>query len=331
MLQVMDSVVPDTVYRVWTDDMLGGPERCEHFCLPSGIGDISWVVSKIWSLQQRTGKNIILHASGRDQPNRGGDFIQLLGKYFKWGGYLHDRESWEVIIQSMPPDLPARMGDGPWTNFPKIKNLSANIHLELGNTINSWHPRLPIDYHYDIWVGKYQMDTARRVMGGLTRPIFAVYVSNRAKDHLKKGGWNLWSEEEWINFLVGVGETPEVSQGSFVLIGADYDADKTQSVGDELVRRGKNVKYCVGRHLGAALCCLKLSNYFFGYPGGLGIIANVIHLPGIMLLPWYLEVLERAYADPVDMDNCRYRAWSNPKPSEVLDWFKNVGMVQALL
>ena len=86
----------------------------------------------------------------------------------------------------------------------------------------------------------------------------------------------------------------------------------------------------IAQPLGMALHCLARSNYCFSYPSGIGILANVLHTPGLMLLPWLLSGLEKAYADPCDLASQRYRAWANPSPEQAFEWFKNVSMPQLL-
>jgi len=292
-----------------------------RLCLPSGIGDISWIYSKIHALKSTLGREVLVYVAG-DEPKRGGDFIQLLPNV-KWGGYLHDRDSWMVHSQCLPSCWSDKIGLGPFL-YPQILNISSNIHLEMAMPIKDWLPQLPIDYHYDIHVSKECSNEAEDILSDMPDPVFCVYVSNRDKDNIKKGGWSLWDRDNWYYFLR---EVKKETKGSFVFIGAEYDRDKTEDI-MKLMKNYKT-KAVIGYKLGTAICCMSKSRYFFSYPSGLGIIANVLRIPTLMLLPWYIKELENVYADPQDIANGLYRAWASPKMEDALHWWKEVGKIQA--
>lgn len=295
-----------------------------QLCLPGGIGDISWVYSKIKHLKNVTGREVVVYVAGQDKPNRGGDLVQLLPEV-KWGGYLNDRNSFNVIIQSIPADWPLTVGGIGLFHKPEILNLAANIHLESGRLISSWIPLLPTDYHYQLKISPEDISKAYQIMNGASCPI-AVYLSNRSKEKQVQGGWNLWSSSEWIKFLKKFSEIDHCENATFIFLGAEYDRDKTEEVSAKLSSLGHKVKIVIGENLGVALECLRKSKYFFAYPSGIGILANVVRTPGVMMLPWILKGLEKSYADPEDLAYNRYKAWAQPEMEEMLRWVKNIGI-----
>src|SRR3989344_2833558 len=304
-----------------------GPQPCCQFICPAGIGDFSWIYSKICHIRPQFGKEVIIQMPS-EQPQRGADFVEIL-RYVKWGGYRNDKNSWEVLIQSLPSEWPPQMGWGPLCQLVPI-HLAANIHLEMGRPLAEWLPGLPTNYHYPLALTVDTINQAEKIISELPRPIFAVYVSNRDKDNIKAGGWSLWGQEEWVGFLRSVIALPECRAGSFVLLGAEWDRDKTEILANNLRGLGNRVATLIAQPLGLALRCLERSNYFFGYPSGIGILANVLRTPGVMLLPWLLNKLEKTYADPHDMALNFYKAWPAAKPNDVFDWFSNIGMPQVL-
>lgn len=309
--------------KIWTVDELGGWDKAIHLCAPSGIGDISWVYSKIRHLPAMIGKQVLLSVSGRDKPNRGGDFIQLLPDV-RWGGYLDDRESWQVISQCWPPDWMDHWGVGCFHHdFPQ--NISPNIFLEMGGKLKDWMPKLPTDYHYAINTDEYRAE-ADKLLDMQKAPFICVYVSNRSKETQKTGGWFLWDSTEWVDFLVCILNTEIAKNATLVMLGAEYDTDKTMEVAEGLFKRAAVVPVVVlGKPLGLALEVMRRCHYGFWYPSGLGILGNVLRVSGVMLLPWILKGLEEAYADPVDIGLQKYRAWADPSPADVLDWFLRRG------
>ncbi len=314
--------------KVWTVEELGGWDKVIHLCAPSGIGDISWVYSKIRHLPALLGRKVILSVSGKDKPNRGGDFIQLLPDVH-WGGYLDDRESWQVISQCWPADWVDHWGVGCFCH-DFVQNVSPNIHLEMGGKLQNWMPKLPTDYHYGIDTGKHK-EEADAMLKDVKSPMICVYVSNRGKDQQKMGGWFLWSTEEWVDFLWAVMNTEKCKKASLIFLGADYDSDKTWEVANGLFKKTAIMPTVVlGKPLGLALEIMRRCHYGFWYPSGLGILGNVLRVPGVMLLPWILKGLENAYADPHDIAWSQYRAWADPSPAEVLDWFIRRGQYHGL-
>ena len=305
------------------------PQGAVRFCVPGGIGDISWVYGKLRHLSQTSGRAVILHAPAEDQPQRAYDFIRLLPDVF-WGGYLPGRTSWEVHAQSLPAEWPLTAGWGPLIQ-PLTLNLSANLHLELGRPLREWLPLLPVDYHYPLCFPAKEAQEAAELELNWPKPRIAVYVSNREKERQRAGGWDLWSTLEWLDFLTQIAGAVRV--GSFVFLGAEWDRDKTEFIATELRQRTAHLKVAtvLGRPLGVALSVLSRCQYCFAYPSGIGVLANVLQVPALMLLPRLLKGLETAYADPVQLATGYYRAWADPRPAEALEWFLKVGSVAAQL
>lgn len=289
-----------------------------RLCLPAGIGDCSWVYSKIGSLSQLTGYPVVVHLP-KDEPRRGGEFLKMAPNIL-WGGYLEDRDSWDVISQAAPADWLSHMGVWPWRRTG-ILNLSCNIHLEQGRTLADFMPALPTDYHYPLQFSEEDEREAAAIMEALPRPCLAVYVSNRDKDRLIPEGWALWNAGQWawtLEALAGEGVR------SFVFLGAEYDRDKSTDVVSLMQARGFQVGTCLGRPLGTALACLRDADFGIAFPSGIGIMMNVLRTPGLMLLPNHLKGMEQSYADPEDLRAGTYRAWTNPAPREAVEWFRGL-------
>lgn len=319
--------------KVYTVAELGGPTKCVHYCLPGGIGDISWIYTKWCNFSRMTGWKVLWSVAGKDKPLRGGDLVQLLPEVY-WGGYLEDRESWQVHSQCLPTKWPDTMGGFGFLVKPYVQNLSANIHLELGNPLSEWMPMLPINYHYSLGIKPDDQRAAESLIASMSKPTIAVYVSNRDKDNQKNCGWALWDVDTWCKFLNDILHTPGCENASFVFLGAEYDRDKTTAVCNQLgiymsPATEKRRQLLIGESLGKALWSIAKCNYMFAYPGGLGILANVLRVPSMMMLPWLLKKLETVYADPLDMASGLHKVWADPKPAEVLEWFRKIGGVMS--
>ena len=311
--------------KIWTAGELG--PNTIHLVMPPGIGDISWCYSKLRHLKHLLGRPVLFQIPD-ENPQRGGDFISLLPDVH-WGGYVQGTNAWRVLSQSLPADWPPYQGWGPLLPRGWPVNIAPNLHLECGRSLASWLPMLPTDYHYALNFPAEQSAEADRIVSSLPRPVFAVYVSNREKEQYKAGGWALWSLYQWTDFLSSVARLPQC-KGSFVLLGASWDRDKTEEVAANIERGGHRVHRLIGQPLAVALRIIQRADYGFAYPSGIGILMNVLRTPALMLLPWILRGLEKAYADPFDLATNRYRAWADPTPEEAFRWFRDVSLPQVL-
>jgi hypothetical protein len=306
---------------------LGGADKVIQLIVPPGIGDISWIYSKICHLSKAAGMPVLLFAP-QEYPPRAGDFVPLLPEVY-WGGYLEGISSWEVITQALPDNWRLCLGMTPFLPNPPGRRVmvSANLHLELGRTLEAWLPMLPTNYHYSLAIPEAEKLQADVLLNAFSAPRIAVYTSSLNME-MNSGGWNLWSISHWGNFLDRIGK--HCLGASFIFLGAEYDRDKTQAVAQILQDKGYPVCQIIGFPLGVALHALQRCHYCFAYPSGIGIMANVLRTPGIMLLPWSIEDLKKSYADPLDLKSRRYRVWPSPGQEDVIHWFLNFSMPQIL-
>ncbi len=289
-----------------------------QFCVPPGIGDFSWLYSKIKHLRALTGREVLIY-SPEETPLRVNDLVPLLPEV-KWGGILRDRQGWDTISQCLPSDWPESMGEwGIFVDKP-VQNLSANIHLELGRPLAEFMPRLPTDYHYEVRIPARDEDRAEEIIGD-AGPLVAVYVSNRDKEQFPD--WALWTARQWADFLVQIAKA--LPGATFAILGADYDRDKSEEVIAMLERRKLPVKAVLAERLGVALAVLRRSQIGFFFPSGMGVLMHVLGRPGAMLLPGFLKGLTESWLDPADVKSGKFRCFPAGKPAEVLAWFEKTG------
>lgn len=289
-----------------------------QFCVPPGIGDFSWLYSKIRHLREMTGREVLIY-SPEETPRRVNDLVPLLPDV-KWGGFLRDRHGWDTISQCLPFDWPESMGLGLFCDKP-VQNLSANIWLELGRPLAEFMPKLPTDYHYPLDIPAADEERADDLLGERDGPLVAVYVSNREKE--RHPDWALWDAKRWTDTCQQVSKL--LPGASFAVLGADYDLDKSEQVIDLLRGRSLNVVPVLGERLGVALSVLKRSSLGFFYPSGLGVLAHVLRKPGAMLLPGFLTGLTESWLDPADVKSGKFKCFPAGTPEEVLAWFAQTG------
>lgn len=275
------------------------------FVVPPGIGDISWIYSKVKALAQQRS---VAFSICNDPPQRSQLFVDLLPG-IKNLGYEKDLPYWKAFNEILPSDT--RLGDLPSGRYV----LTLNPHLESGRKLAEAYPDQPTDYHYELTLPSLGSRVSRLLNIGPTgvtgtagvtgvkernsnqTQLIGVYCSSyqHREDIL------FWRTHEWMAFLRGVKNVLPAAR--FVVIGAPYD-DRTIEVGDALFDAGEYPLIFTSQSIGFTCKILKALDYFFAFPSGLGVLADVLNVPAMMwfwgnLPDWgHVKGLFGAYADP---------------------------------
>ena len=265
--------------------------------VPPGIGDVSWIYSKVQQLA--TQRKIVFRLCG-DHPFRGKEFVDVLPNIVNQG---YGNVAYEQIRDKL---VPTRMDLSALPNG-SIYNLSLNPHLEGGNQLATAFPEQSTNYHYTMKLPPVtagspvfklqQYDKKRRKIG--------FYCSSYAH----RADIVFWKVPGWIKLLKMVLE--KYPDALLVALGAPYD-DRTKEVVKALVDENIDVISFFGQHIGETLNVMKQFDYFFSFPSGLGILSDVINIPCMMWfwgnLPGWERVkgLPGSYADPENVKSFRH-------------------------
>ena len=281
-----------------------------NLCIPCGIGDASWIWSKVKHLPAATGYPVVFSMPDA-QPQRGHQLFDYLPEA-TWAGYETGWRNADVFKRTLPPTATyPDFTPGIW------QALEVNTWLEKGRSLADWLPDLPVDYHYPLYFPDDEKHEAAALLAGLPRPIYAFYTSNRDKENYP--GWALWSVADWTHVICAL----LAEGGSALFIGADYDRDKTLAV-EALVREaGVPTRKCLGKRLGTALAALSACAGCVSYPSGIGILAGVLGVRTAMLLPDCKHHHQlNGFIDPIDRSFGLYEVFVNPPVEEVIEWFQ---------
>ena len=267
--------------------------------IPSGIGDVSWILSKLVHVKDRE-----IHLRVADGwPHRTVKFLQL----FPWiASAEYGAFNYEDIFafQSYNKDLVTWEAIKELTNCP----LAPNYHLERGKPLADWLPDLPTEFHYEIPVSEEEQDAAFRCLGGLKRPIVAL----SAASYRGSEAWKTWEVNEWMDFLCKLREL--YGQFTVLLMGGFWD-DLTASLAFDLHKKAFLHREVVGRtSIGAAIEVLRHVDRYVGFSSGLGIISTVLRKPTFMLWPNHQVELSTSWAPPKMLESRQYMmsGWRNP-------------------
>lgn len=278
------------------------------FLVPPGIGDVSWLYSKFRYLSKLVNRDVIFYSPNQEKCNRSVYFCDLLPDIINGGIGINCNPIGKGIKSNTTIDHIVSMAEN------SICPLEVNSHLESGKRIEEYIPDLPIDYHYPLDIPQECINKAEGIISGMSRPIIAVYVSGLKT---QTGAQAIWKLHEWSYFLNNVHNN---LGGSIVFIGAEYDRERLEQIISG-IDAGIPYNTIIGQHLGAALHELSLCDIMVSYPSGIGILANVLRVPGLMLLWKSVRLLCDTYADPKDLADDSYRVWVEPSMYEAVEWF----------
>lgn len=281
--------------------------------VPTGIGDFSWIYSKLVNC----GRSLAVTIPD-SRPLRTKPFCDLLPGIASCN-YVH-RKFPDPKLETM------HAADFGISTFPLVDepiNIWANKHVEHGHRIEEWlTDELPVSHHYPI---NTQSGQARchELLGKWAGPLVMIYTSDKQKDRIS--GWRLWTVEDWLEVAVTL---HVLTQCQFVVIGADYDRDKTTAVWAGIHKAKIPARLMLNEPLAAVLEAMRRCCYVLAFPSGIGIIADVLDVPCMMMMPRSLPAnMAGAWGDPANLATERYKVWRDPKPAEFLEWFSACGVV----
>ena len=268
--------------------------------LPAGIGDASWIVSKLINAPEWNELEIEISDGW---PYRVADYFKMLGKKITYDMFnyeeiliferLHPYKNWSDIVSN---------GFGRFLMQP-------NSHLEGGRPLAEYLPDLETSYHYPL---KTPSIKKKRYYEKLSRDR---WIGISAASYRGHKAWNTWPMFKWKQLCKML-----IKEGyNICLMGGSWD-DLTRALSYEL---GENCLNLVGETSFSEACSVhKMVSFFIGFSSGLGIVRTVLGLPTIMIWPDHLQALSTSWADPEDVKSKKYIASSYMKVRGVFDLFK---------
>jgi len=240
----------------------------KKFGVAAGIGDLSWIYSKLKYIGQPLEFQV---ADGF--PRRSLPFLKLLPgiEYAEYSPH-----NWS--------DLQAWARAHPYETYQDIRErgfgveyLENNMHLLAGRRLEEWLPDLPTDFHYEMIIPEEDKERAnflwkKHELG--TGPVMAISCAS----YRGSEAWNTWGVKPWLEFLELVRR--EVPEMKFVLIGGFWD-DLTATIADT----GGFIDLVGKTNIGTCIELLKKIDYYVGFCSGLGVLRTVLSKKVFTLWP----------------------------------------------
>ena len=284
-----------------------GPDRVLTLAVPSGIGDISWLYSKLHCAPP----GFVFDLEVADGwPHRSVEFCQLLPRV-RSAKYADFNYTDIMVFQRMHG----------LDTFEKVANcgfgrifIAPNEHLERGRRLEQWLPDIPTDFHYPLNTSPTQCDSAFNLSDEIRgRFPGAVRIGVSAASYRGSEAWSTWRMERWSRLL----DLIKKSAGGnvcFVLMGGFWD-DLTYA----LSKRDDSFELVGKTDIGTAYMLHNYLDGYIGFSSGLGVMRTLLGLPTMMLWPVHQVELSTSWAPPEMLRDHSYLAVQWVEPFEVAE------------
>lgn len=264
--------------------------------VPSGIGDISWLVSKLVNTKEWPEIELII-ADG--WPFRADDYLRMIGKVKEdrkdnYGLFCFD----DIVAfeANAYKDMPKPLN---WKSIADsgfgMHFLQPNHFLEMGRPLAEYLPDLPTNYHYPLTIPAI---TNKPFYGALYD--WSNWVGVSCASYRGAHAWKTWELDSWLEF-----SNKLLNDGfKICLMGGRWD-DLTDALGEEI--GSDSCLNLVGKTTFGEACAVhKMCKFYVGFSSGLGIIRTVMDLPTMLLWPEHQQPLSFSWVDPEDLDSRKY-------------------------
>lgn len=263
---------------------------------PSGIGDVSWLLSALWSVRDQIESVNIVDG----WPHRTGPYVDLVGFPSEYVPVSYPM----ILGFESDHGINADAKDRTWAKISNLQVanllLEPNKWLENGKRLEDWLPDLECEFHYPLHVKDADRERAAKV---LTKAL---------NDHPMKDGpvvgiscasyrgaeaWRTWQLEEWKDMLrriMSIGWRP-------LLLGGNWD-DLTYAVAMDL-----ELPDIVGKtSVPQMVAVMESLDSYIGYSSGMNVIRTVLDKPAMALWPEFQNELRNSWAPQHMLDDHRY-------------------------
>lgn len=239
---------------------------------PTGIGDVYWVLQKLWGLKKAESPcRLTFSVVGPPPPHADPDKIfrsKGLLRLLPWINNLSFDFGELVMIDSGAEDVAV-----------PYYRMIANQHLESGKSIKDWYPEFETRYDFPVYVPVASREFAQGLRAQ-HRKLVLIYTSSDEWNETVSSKKN-WGVRHWNDVIAALNEA-DISP---VLIGKGWDANFGSKI------RGKFVNM-LGRTSEAQICAMyQVCDAVVGMCSGITIIAPHMKAKSIVFWPLHTPML----------------------------------------
>lgn len=289
------------------------PHRELTLLVPQGIGDIYWIYQQVISHVDWLHLKVAViagHDNATKQVNRAAPWVlqwpgigSVSQQVVTHGEYDHLAQS-RFSLDEVIDDL----GAGPKNRQTPIP-FACNGWLESGQRLETMsarpdrQPRWSVDF-------RITKTSNPALLAETGQPILAVYISGSP-------GPGAWQNSQWIALYHAFCEQYHARDWLVAFIGAAYDLPHMQRFAHHAqVRRST---WVIDRDPDEVLDVLQRSRFFLCYQSGLGIMADALKVPQLMLYYPRIEAMMNTWCQPGHYPRGIYNsATFDQDPAEVI-------------
>jgi hypothetical protein len=264
--------------------------------LPSGIGDVSWAISALWSVRDQLERVDVVEG----WPQRTVPYLELLGFQSDYVPMSYDM----ILTFESIHQISAVHKDRSWEKISGLQSatllLEPNKHLEAGFRLETWLPDLKPEFHYPLNVPKSDVErTAKTVAREMERhPMkYGPIVGISCASYRGAEAWKTWGIHEWkdlIRRIMSIGWRP-------LLLGGSWD-DLTYAVACDL-----GLPDIVGKtSVPQMVAVMGMLDSYVGYSSGMNVIRTVLDKPALAFWPDFQNELRDSWVPQKMLDDRRY-------------------------
>lgn len=269
-----------------------------------GIGDACFIFQKLINSGEQF--NWQIHNGA---PQRGKQIFDLLPQLSASCAYMPDLQYRVVGPRNIQRQIP---------NWKQIRMndfyLSANEHLEAGKRIETFLPDLPTSYELPFqtqeWTGPVAVDFPK-----------GIYIGIYASAYSTVRSWGFWGPDLWMQLILSLRQL--IPEAIFVQIGAEWDINVADDIRARMVFHNVRFINTIGKPLGYVIEMMKILNYGFYFPSGLGILSGLLHRKSVMFYPPALPKLATTWADPAIIEDGSFKECQFCTPEVIFNWCRD--------
>jgi ADP-heptose:LPS heptosyltransferase len=276
----LQAITPEVVLKAVNEPQQPArEENVARFCLPTGIGDCVWALTKIRQIAGKRPIDVVLSGDPKNTvDHRTVPFL----KRFPFIQRVSVKNVPMLVDYHKPTDEKGRYNYVPDGLRNGLHYLVPNAALEKGVRLEDWLTDVPIDWdimaQFD-WSGTERAASLAEVYA----PFVAFYLGPLAGNTVE--GHNrgpLWSPEEWLELGIAMKQRGM----NVVVVGAEYDRSYWEDYVKPLVDRARlGWLDTLGKwEIGETLAFLRKAKCFVSYQCGL---AMVTHYLGGRVACWW--------------------------------------------
>lgn len=253
---------------------------------PQGIGDIAWILQKLFPYFDRVNLNIL--AVGKDDiQHRAKKFLQLCPRVGAVNYSYVSSEKYNSVAHR-------RYDVRPIINNPQVvHDYAINKPLEEGIRLEDVDPDTKVE-----WFLPFDVSEKRN-----TESYIVLYVSGSKTDFT-------WTPEKWSRLILDLYSKHNLYSYKLVLFGAHYDEVPLRKIGEILSVHRITIEFKIATKPKEAICIIRDAKLFIGYQSGQNFIASNYDVPQVMLYFPFLKPMLNTWCKPGAAEDKTFNAFT---------------------